>query len=189
MENRSNQPSKKSRRRRVMRNRAILLIASAALVCALAAAGAVAFLIDDTEAVKNEFTPSYVTCEVEESFDKATGEKSNVRIQNTGDIPAYIRVALVTYCVDGNGNVDGTKTAAIPAFTMGAGWVKSGEYYYFTKPVAAGALTDTALIDSITLENGQVVEVIASAIQSEPANAVNEAWGVTVDGNGNLTVG
>ncbi len=181
MENRSNQPSKKSRRRRVMRNRAILLIASAALVCALAAAGAVAFLIDDTEAVKNEFTPSEVTCAVEESFDGTT--KTNVQIKNTGDIPAYIRVALVTYCVDGNGNVDGTKTAAIPAFTMGAGWVKSGEYYYFTKPVAAGALTDTALIDSITLENGQVVEVIASAIQSEPAKAVGEAWDVTIAEN------
>lgn len=153
MENRSNQPSKKSRRRRVMRNRAILLIASIALVCALAAAGAVAFLIDNTEAVKNEFTPSHVTCAVEESFDGTT--KTNVQIKNTGDIPAYIRVALVTYCVDGEGNVDGTKTATIiPSFTMGDGWVKSGEYYYFTKPVAAGALTDTALIGSITLDNG-----------------------------------
>lgn len=181
MENRSNQPSKKSRRRRVMRNRAILLIASVALVCALAAAGAVAFLIDDTEAVKNEFTPSEVTCEVAETFEN--GVKKDVKIQNTGDIPAYIRVALVTYCVDGNGDVDGTKTATIPAFTMGAGWVKSGEYYYFTKPVAAKALTDTALIDSITLKNGQVVEVIASAIQSEPAKAVGEAWGVTIAEN------
>lgn len=181
MENRSNQPSKKSRRRRVMRNRAILLIASAALVCALAAAGAVAFLIDDTEAMKNEFTPSEVTCAVEESFDGTT--KTNVQIKNTGDIPAYIRVALVTYYVDGEGNVDGTKTATIPNFTMGAGWVKSGEYYYFTKPVAPDKLTDTALIDSITLENGQVVEVIASAIQSEPAKAVGEAWDVTIAEN------
>lgn len=181
MENRSNQPAGRSRRRRVMRNRAILVIAVAALVCALGAAGAVAFLIDDTEAVKNEFTPSHVTCEVAETFEN--GVKKDVKIQNTGDIPAYIRVALVTYYVDGEGNVDGTKTATIPNFTMGDGWKEYKGYYYFTKPVAAGALTDTALIGSIKLENGQVVEVIASAIQSEPAKAVGEAWGVTIAEN------
>ncbi len=145
-----------------------------------AAAGAVAFLIDDTAPVENEFKPSEVTCEVAETFEN--GVKKDVKIQNTGDIPAYIRVALVTYFVDGD-NVDGSKTATIPNFTMGAGRVKNGEYYYFTKPVAAGALTDTALIDSITLKNGQVVEVIASAIQSEPAKAVGEAWGVTIAEN------
>lgn len=181
MENRSNQPAGRSRRRRVMRNRAILVIAVAALVCALGAAGAVAFLIDTTKPVKNTFDPSKVTCEVEETFDGTT--KTNVQIKNTGDIPAYIRVALVTYFVDGEGNVDGSRTATIPDFKMGAGWVKHGDYYYFTKPVAAGELTDTALIDSITLENGQVVEVIASAIQSEPAKAVGEAWGVTIAEN------
>lgn len=183
MENRSNQPAGRSRRRRVMRNRAILVIAVAALVCALGAAGAVAFLIDKTNPVKNAFVPSKVTCEVKETFDGTT--KTNVQIKNTGDIPAYIRVALVTYFVDGEGNVDGTKTATMPdlTFIMGAGWVESGEYYYFTKPVAPDKLTDTALIESITLENGQVVEVIASAIQSEPAKAVGEAWGVTIAEN------
>ena len=180
MENRSNQPAGRSRRQRVMRNRAILVIAVAALVCALGAAGAVAFLIDKTNPVKNTFDPSEVTCAVEETFDGTT--KTDVKIKNTGDIPAYIRVALVTYFADGD-NVDGSRTATIPNFTMGEGWKKHGDYYYFTKPVAAKELTDTALIDSITLENGQVVEVIASAIQSEPAKAVGEAWGVTIAEN------
>ena len=116
MENRSNQPAGRSRRRRVMRNRAILVIAVAALVCALGAAGAVAFLIDKTNPVKNTFVPSKVTCEVKETFDGTT--KTNVQIKNTGDIPAYIRVALVTYFADGD-NVDGSRTATIPNFTMG----------------------------------------------------------------------
>lgn len=181
MKNRSNQPSKKSRRSCVMRNRAILLIASVALVCALVSAGAVAFLIDNTAPVKNAFTPSKVTCEVNETF--TDGVKKDVTIKNTGDIPAYIRVALVTYYVDGNGDVDGAAAASIPAFTMGAGWVEYGGYYYYTKPVAAQASTDTALIDRIALDNGQVVEVIASAIQSEPAQAVGEAWRVTIAEN------
>lgn len=189
MENNRKQPTPGKRRagaRRARRIRAILVIVSAALVLALAAAGAAAFLIDNTAPVENEFSQSRVTCAVEETFHDATGEKSNVGIRNTGDTEAYIRVALVTYYVDADGRVDGSKTATIPNFTMGSNWVLRGNYYYYTLPVAAGGATATALIDSITLSEGQVVEVIASAIQSTPARAAGEAWGVTIQ-NGQVT--
>ena len=46
---------------------------------------------------ENIFTPSQVTCEVTEEFDKETGVKTNVNVRNTGDTEAYIRVKLVTY--------------------------------------------------------------------------------------------
>lgn len=186
MENRSNQPAGRRRRQRVMRNRAILVIAVAALVCALGAAGAVAFLIDNTKPVENKFEYAQVTCAVDESFDKTTGEKSNVRIQNTSNIDAYIRVALVTYYVDANGDVDGTKASPDLSFTVPSDWFVKDGYYYYTKPVASNGYTPN-LIESITLADGQVVEVIASAIQSKPAAAVTEAWGVTVNADGTLS--
>ena len=55
-------------------------------------------------------------------------------------------------------------------------------------PVAKNASPATDLIDSINLKDKyddadggkQVIEVMAEAIQSEPAEAVGEAWGVTI---------
>lgn len=159
------------------RGRAVLLCCVAACF-ALAAAGALALLVAGTTPVENRFQPSSVTCEVEETFDGTV--KSDVRVQNTGDVDAYIRVALVTYAQNAAGQVDAAQAAALPAFAPGDGWVLYGGYYYYTLPVPAGGTTATALIDRVSLSPGQVVEVLASAIQSAPARAVGEAWGVSV---------
>ena len=65
-------------------------------VCILACAavsGSLAWLTSTPEQVVNSFTPGVVTIQVDEKFDGST--KSNVRIKNTGNVPAYIRVALI----------------------------------------------------------------------------------------------
>ena len=150
-----------------------------------------AYLTTNTAPVVNTFEPSHVTCEVTESFDGKT--KRNVNVKNTSDIDAYIRVKLVTYRVNDAGQHIGG-VAEIPNFTLGDGWVKHGEYYYYTSPVAKNAKPAKDLIDSIELTAGyddadggkQVIEVMAEAIQSEPAEAVGEAWGVTISA-GNVT--
>ena len=54
--------------------------------------------------------------------------------------------------------------------------------------MSPNATPETALIDQITLTRSyddadggkQVIEVMAEAIQSQPARAVQQAWGVTV---------
>lgn len=163
-----------------------LLILSLLVVTTVTVGGTVAYLTTNTAPVVNTFKPSHVTCEVTESFG---GEiKSNVNVKNTSDIDAYIRVKLVTYRVNDAGQHIGG-VAVIPDFTPGAGWVEHGGYYYYTSPVAKNnAKPDTDLIDSINLiakyndaDGGkQVIEVMAEAIQSEPAEAVGEAWGVTI---------
>ncbi|MDD6047684.1 MAG: hypothetical protein PUC97_09760, partial [bacterium] len=78
----------------------------------------------------------------------------------------------------------------IPTFTPGTNWVKSGDYYYYTLPVAANGGTPAnpligepgiALIEYTDADGGmQAIEVMAEAIQSQPAKAVGEAWGVTI---------
>lgn len=168
--------------------RAGALTIALVLVLALAVGGTLAYLFTRTGDVQNTFTPSHVTCEVTEEFDGTT--KSNVNVTNTGDIDAYLRVKLVTYRVNEKGDRIGG-TAEIPNFTPGAGWVQYGDYYYYTKPVAPNAQPNTALIDSIKLmdyndaDGGrQVIEVMAEAIQSVPAKAVGEAWGVTITETG-----
>ena len=166
--------------------RTITLLIALLLFSALAVGGTVAWLTANATPVENTFTPSHVACSVTEEFDGTT--KSKVNVTNTGDTEAYIRVKLVTYRVNEDGNHIGG-TAEIPAFTPGEGWVKHGEYYYYTKPVAAGKAPEKPLIgaNGIALikyddaDGGkQAIEVMAEAIQSQPPAAVKEAWGVSI---------
>lgn len=172
--------------------RIITLLIALLLFSALAVGGTVAWLTANTGNVANTFTPSHVACQVTENFDGTT--KSNVNVTNTGDTEAYIRVKLVTYRVNAQGQHIGG-TAEIPAFTPGEGWVKHGEYYYYTKPVAAGKAPEKPLIgaNGIALikyddaDGGkQAIEVMAEAIQSQPAAAVTQSWDVTVGQNGTI---
>ena len=165
--------------------RSLVLVASVLVLLLAVAGGTLAWLAAQTDGVINTFDPAHVSCAVMENFDGET--KSNVNVKNTGDIPAYIRVRLVTYRVNDAGQHIGG-TATIPPFTPGTNWVKYGEYYYYTLPVAAGGAPAADLISSINLTGSyndadggkQVIEVMAEAIQSSPAKAVGESWGVTI---------
>ena len=157
-------------------------IISVVLILTLAVGGTIAFLSTKTDPVVNTFNPSQVTCSVEENFDGTT--KTNVNVENTGDIPAFIRVKLVTYRTNDQGQHIGG-TASLPAFTLGAGWVKCGDYYYYTCPVAPGATPAYSLAEVIKLTENytdvdgghQSIDVIAEAIQAGPEAAVKAAWG------------
>lgn len=177
------QPQRPVRRRKRRSKKTGTLLFSLVLLLTMMVGGTLAYLTIQTNPVVNQFTPSHVSCTVTESFDGTT--KSNVNVKNDSDINAYIRVKLVTYRVNAaNQHIGGT--AALPAFTLGAGWVKHGEYYYYTQPVAPGASPAANLTDSMTLTGSytdadggkQVIEVMAEAIQSVPASAVESAWGV-----------
>lgn len=177
----------KSRRRRQGRRfnrRAGMLILSFLLIAAAAIGGTMAWLNDETAPLVNTFIPSTVDTEITEEFDGY--EKKDVNVTNTGDTEAYIRVKLVTYRVDDEGHHIGG-TAEIPKFTPGESWVEYNGHYYYTLPVEPDKSPAAALIDSIELtaygdaDGGrQVIEVMAEAIQSQPAAAVGEAWGVSI---------
>ena len=179
------------RRRKRRSKKTGMLFLSLLLVIGMVVGGTVAWLSTKSAPITNTFLPSHVSCSVAEEFNGTT--KSNVNVINTGDIDAYIRVKLVTYRVnDKEQHIGGT--AEIPDFKPGAGWVKNGDYYYYTKPVAPDEQPETSLIDSITLTGSyddaddadggkQVIEVMAEAIQANGVadngtKAVKEAWGV-----------
>ena len=151
------------------------MIALILIIC-LAVGGTVAFIVTQTQAVKNTFTPSDVTVDIQEEFNGSI--KKNVNVKNTGDTDAYIRVKLVTYMADSEGNPI-AENASIPPFDPGSDWFycESDDTYYYGKPVAPGDKTSDLIgSEGITLINGQVVEVLAEGIQSVPVNAVEEAW-------------
>lgn len=177
--------SSRSVQKRIRLNgRLTAMVIATAMLLVLAIGGTVAWLSDKTGSITNTFLPSEVKVTVTEEFDGRV--KSNVNVRNTGDIPAYVRVKLVTYRVNDAGQHIGGE-AVIPDFTPGAGWEKYGGYYYYTKPVEPGGAPAANLADSIELRayadadgGKQVIEVMAEAIQSMPAQAVGEAWGVTI---------
>ena len=171
--------------------RSLVLVVSVLVLLLAVAGGTLAWLTAQTDGVVNTFTPAQVSCEVTEDFNGTI--KSNVNVTNTSDIYAYIRVKLVTYRVNAqNQHIGGT--AEIPEFKPGEGWVKYGEYYYYTRPVAPDNNSpDIPLIDETGIKltgsyddadgGKQVIEVMAEAIQSSPAKAVGESWGVTISEN------
>ena len=181
--NQPQQPQRPPRRRKRRSRKTETLVFSLVLLMTMMVGGTLAYLTIQTTPVVNQFTPSQVSCSVKEDFDGTT--KTNVNVTNNSDISAYIRVKLVSYRVNDAGQHIGG-TAALPTFTLGTNWVKYGEYYYYTKTVAANGSPATNLTDSMTLTGSyndsdggkQVIEVMAEAIQSVPASAVVSAWGV-----------
>lgn len=161
-----------------------------------------ALMFHQTELYENRLEAARVSCVVHEKMDGGTetmtgvalGEKkTSIKVQNTGNISAYIRLRFVTYWVDLNGNIIG-KPSEMPQISITNWWQKGsdGNYYYKT-PVAPGEFTEALLSAPIELQadldhaHYQVVEVFADAIQSQPTAAVTESWDVTIDGDGKIT--
>lgn len=172
-------------------------------VCILACAaisGSLAWLTSTPEQVVNSFTPGVVTIEVDEKFDSTT--KSNVRIKNTGNVPAYIRVALVPAWVDDEGNI-AAKPASLKLnddcnIAWGkdgngyeADWFKGSDGFYYCKTIINPDKSTPILIKSCTVKDGEheydfELQVIASAVQSLPTTTVEAVWPVVVGPDGTL---
>lgn len=161
-----------------------ILLAAVIVLLAGAVGGTWAFLVAQSEPVQNNFTYAHVRCTIDEEFDGTT--KSDVQIQNTGDIPAYIRARIVVTWKDASGNV-----SAVPVkdsdytMDMGTGWTEGKDGYWYCKTaVNPNVSTPELITECKKTANANVpdgydlsVEILADAIQSEPASAVTEAWG------------
>ncbi len=179
---------KKSRKRgkKKLFNKINLAVICLALVLLCSVGGTFAFLIANTDGLTNTFLASKVTSEVEEEFDGTY--KSEVNVRNTGETEAYVRIKLISYRVNADGDrIGGTTEIVMPQ--LGEGWIKKGEHYYYIYPVAPGDTPDKCLTGNGFIElkdysqiagdpdgGKQVIEVMAEAIQSKPMDAVEAAW-------------
>ena len=167
-------------------NKTAVLLLAVILLAGAVIGTTVAYLTTNTDSIANNFTYANVTCEVKESFDGNT--KSNVQIKNTSNIPAYIRATYVVYWTDAAGNVVTTVPTEYSYSMSGsktAPWVVGTDgYYYYPTPVQPGDATTGSLVECTWTHPNDPeyflhVEIIASAIQSDPVSAVQEAWGYT----------
>lgn len=174
-------------------------------VCILACAavsGSLAWLISTPGPVVNEFTPGEVTIQVDETFDDEHTTKQNVSIKNTGNVPAYIRVALVPAWVDDEGNIAAKPASLELNDDCNIAWGKDGSGYeadwfigsdgfYYCKTVIEPGASTPILIKSCTVKGEEheydfELQVIASAVQSLPTSTVGEVWPVVVGTDGTL---
>ena len=104
-----------------------------------------------------------------------------MNVQADKNVPCYIRVKLVSNMQDAEGKVTGS--APLADIALGTDWFDGGDgCYYYKNVVAVGDSTGNLLATgaTITLTNGQVVEVLAEGIQATPLDAVKDAWGADV---------
>ena len=157
---------------------AVLLIAVLLLITT-AVGSTAAFLVTKTKPVKEDFVYAQVSCQVTDTMG----------VKNTGTAQAYIRASYAVNWLDGEENI---VVAAPEGYSydldenQGA-WVDGGDgYFYYPYPVAPGDETPSLLTCSVSRpeepEYTLSVEVVAEAIQSDPAEAAADAWGVTVSG-------
>ncbi|MBR7092827.1 MAG: hypothetical protein IKI50_06565 [Clostridia bacterium] len=177
-----------------------LILAGAALIGGIV----YAVLKDTTAVVDNTLLPATVSCNVVETFNGTT--KTNVKLENTGDIPAYLRAKVVINWVDADGNVAyKPSTAYAYAATMASplNWTNGSNsslltegYWYYNGIVQPGEQTDV-LIASIAENlspsvsaNPQYhlqVTILAEALQAAPASAVAETWHMAFNGTSWVT--
>lgn len=185
---------KHQQRRKPRSNRSLVLTISviALVVCIVGAS--LAYLFTKSNAITNTFTPSHVSCYVDETF--SSGTKSDVKIENTGDIDAYIRAKVVITWKNAAGNVYGAvpSTSDYSISYNTTDWFKGSDGFWYCKSaVASNAKTANLIVSctrtSTTAPDGYElsVEIIADAIQSVPTSVVTNNWGVTVDNDGKLS--
>ena len=181
--------SRRKKHSRIRMNKLAILFIAVVMLIGAVVGSTVAFLVTDTQPVTNTFEYAKVSCEViEDTWNQTT--KSGVHIKNTGTTDAYIRATYVVNWL----NKDGTIAASVPegySYDLTENpnnvWAKGDDgYFYYWTPVAPGNSTPESLLnctahypEGVEPQYILSVEILATAVQSTPANAVADAWGVT----------
>lgn len=181
---------------------ALVVLTAVALLTSVAGL-TYAALKDTTAVVNNTLDPAHVTCEVVENFDGNV--KSSVKVKNTGDIPALLRVKVVINWIDGDGNVvyspggdyHYSVTLADPLnwTNDGGSTVVTSGYWYYNGIVQPDELTTDLIATAYENLSGAAasdpsyhlrITVMAEALQAAPGLAAQDVWGMTY-ANGSWT--
>lgn len=165
-----------------IKKKPLVLLICAALLLTFTVSGTVAYLVDASGPVENQFKPATVDITTEDKIEN--GAKKDVFIKNSSTIPVYIRVAVIANWYNKAGEIvapwdEGT----YGQLRVSTDWTKQKDgYYYYTKAVqpseksisfftANESYTPTPSVADAHLE----MTIIAQAIQTEPAEALTAA--------------
>ena len=158
----------------------LTLFVALVLLLTLAVGGSLAWLVSNDD-VTNTMEPGKVPIEIVEQIEGTT--KTSITIKNTGNIDAYIRVAVVANAVDENGNVT---VGTAPTLNLGENWQKLDDGYYYYKGIVAPKASTTSL-GSINFTNAEV-NILAESIQvlggvNSDGSASVDAWKASFNGS------
>ncbi len=188
----SNCTEKQSLFARIKSSKKALIVCCAALLCA-AVAATLAIILVVSDPIKNVFVTPKLDNEIIEEFDGE--EKTSVVVKNKGNIDEFVRVTVVVNWKNEDGSVL-AKTVDKDYYTLEVNtnaWTLNGKYWYHNKSVAKNKTTAEFLKSGTKValtEKGKAnvpegyslsVEILADAIQAEPADAIEEAWGLSAE--------
>lgn len=159
----------------------LTLFVALVLLLTLAVGGSLAWLVSDDK-VQNTMVPGQVPIEIVEQIDGTT--KTSITIKNTGNIDAYIRVAVVANKVDKDGNITIGTAPELKLNTEKWQLLPDG-YYYYKGVVAPKASTES--LGSISFVDAEV-NILAESIQvlggrQYDGSASVDAWNAKYDYN------
>ena len=176
--------------------KSIALLVSLILVLSVTIGVSLAYLVATSDPVKNTFTPSSVTTEVYEEF--KNNLKENVSIQNTGDIDAYIRAAVVVTWQKYNEETDKYDVyGTVPvkdsdyeiSYNLGdqanheGKWILGSDgFYYWPSLVEPGETTGVLIMSAAASTPAPAegytlcIEILGSGIQAKPFDNYTAAW-------------
>lgn len=180
--------SEKQTRKQHIRN--LVLTCVLALLLLGSVLGVIAYMQAHSH-ISNTFTVAVMKLDIDETFNGS--EKTDVKVLNQGDVPAYLRAAVVVNWKDGDGNI----LASVPVentdydMTMGTGWTEGSDGYWYCKSSVAVGDESPVLIENCTpkvIETGKnlSVDILVQGVQAAPLDAVQELWGATVSADGTL---
>lgn len=157
-----------------------------------------------TDGVTNIFTSGSVKPQINETFDTDYTVKQDVKVENAGTMPAYLRASVAVYWLDKDGNQlwdapalgndysiewnvatsDVPDAPNAPDAPAGGQWLQGNDgFYYWPMPVdkeqSTGILIKSARqIGTPTEGKKLVVDIASQALQAEGTakNAFNEVW-------------
>ena len=148
-----------------------------------------------TDVKENKFEVGNVDTVIRENFTPADKIKENVFIENTGNVPVFVRAAILVYWKDSEGKVMPDKPVKDTDYTISGpeeNWIGNGDaanpLWYYTKPLGdSGEEAKTTELITRCEEIGKytdgrilVVDIVTQSIQAEPLLVVEEAWKVSV---------
>ena len=158
----------------------LTLFVALVLLLTLAVGGSLAWLVSNDK-VTNSMVPGNVPIEIVEQKDGTI--KKSITIKNTGNIDAYIRVAVVANKVDKDGNIT---IGTAPTLNLGKDWQPLSDGYYYYKGTVAPKASTTSL-GSIDFTDAEV-NILAESIQvlggvTGDGRASIDAWNAKYDYN------
>ena len=157
------------------RKRQVALMLSLALILTAAIGGTVAYFMDSEWSISNLLIGK-VSCTVE-----VANDNSSIKVTNTGNVPANIRVAVVANWSNYTG-IHYTQPQVVIGRDAGWTYNSADGFYYYNTTVGANQTVTLPINVTGTAPDGYTLQIqaLAEAIQE---NAAADAWGFSPSGN------